>query len=130
MPILRNFTRIICHKMWLNKAKGTNCQKTGFEFWGCKVKISQNMVPKSSLRFQYLKSLIFKLLAGFGATTVFSCKNRPLNCQNTNTLNRFPNFFSKSTYHQLICYDILHKIAISQERNVRFWTSCTKFELK
>ncbi len=54
--------------------------------------------------------------------SVFSCKNGPLNCQNTNTLYRFPNF--KSLFLKInfstICYDILNKFAISQERNVRF----------
>ena len=99
--------------------------KLEFELWGCTVKISQNMVQKWILRFHILwnlQYLIFKLLEGFGAKTVFSCKNWPLNCQNTNTFYRFPNFkslFLKTNFSQ-ICYDILSKIAISQERKVRF----------
>ena len=49
-----------------------------YELWECKVKISQNKVPKSILRFYILwnlQHLIFKLLEGFWAKTVFSCKN-------------------------------------------------------
>ncbi len=66
-----------------------------FELWGCKVKISQNIVPKLILRFHIFwnfQYLIFKLLEGFGAKTMFLCKNGPLNCPNTNILCRFPKF--------------------------------------
>ena len=72
--------------------------------------------------FWNLQYLIFKLLEGFGAKTVFSCKNGPLNCQNTNTLYRFPNFMSLflKTNFLPICYFILNEIGISKERNVRF----------
>ncbi len=48
-----------------------------FELWRCKVKISQNIVPKSILRFHILwnlQYLIYKLLEGFGAKTVFLCQ--------------------------------------------------------
>ncbi len=100
-------------------------RRLDIELWGGKVKISQNIVPKSILRFYTLwnlQYLIFKLLEGFCAKTVFPCKNWPLNCQNTNTLYRFPD--SESLFLKInispICYDILNKIAISQERNVRF----------
>ncbi len=81
---------------------------------GCKVKISQNIVPKSILRFHIfwnLQYLLFKLLEGFGAKTLLLCKNGSLNCQNSNTLYRFPNF--KSLFLKIkfspICYDILDK---------------------
>ena len=91
-----------------------------FELWGDKVKISQNIVPKSILRFYILwdlQYLIFKLLEG-----VFSCKNCPLNFKNTNTLCRFTDF--KNLFLKInispICYDILNKIAISQKSNVGF----------
>ncbi len=49
-----------------------------FELWGCKVKISQNKVPKTILKFHILwdlQYLILKSLEGFGAKTVFSCQN-------------------------------------------------------
>ncbi len=100
-----------------------------FEFRGYKVKISQNVVPKSILRFHIfwlwtLHYLIFKLLEGFGAKQCVHIKNGHLNCQNTNTLYRFPNFktlFLKINFSP-ICYDILNEIAISQERNVQFQT--------
>ena len=56
--------------------------------------------------------LICKLVEGFGAKTVFSCKNWPLNCQNSNTLYRLPYFtsiFLKINF-SLISYDIINKI--------------------
>ena len=59
-------------------------------------------------------SKISKLHEGFGAKTVFLCQNWPINCQNTNTLYRFPNF--KSPFF-IINFS---SIAIFQERNVRF----------
>ncbi len=85
-----------------NKCVSTYCkvpvvERLDFELWGCKGELSQNIVPKSILRFHMflnLQYLIFKLLDGYGAKTVCSCKNGPLNCQNTNTLYRFPNFNS------------------------------------
>ncbi len=49
-----------------------------FEFWGFKVKVSQNIVPKSILKFHILwnlQYLILKLLVGFGAKTVSSYQN-------------------------------------------------------
>ncbi len=101
--------------------------KLAFEIWGCKVKISKNIVTKSHLRFHIfcnLRYLIIKVLEGFCAKTVFSCKNGLLNCQNTNTLYRFPNFkslFLKTNFSP-ICYYILNEIGISQESNVRFQT--------
>ena len=66
--------------------------------------------------------LNFKLLERFGEKTMCSCKNRSLNCQNTNTLYRFPNcksIFLKINFSP-ICYDIFNEIALSQERNGRF----------
>ena len=53
-------------------------RKLDIELRGCKVKISQNMVPKSILRFHMfwnLQNLIVKLIEGFGAKTMFSRKN-------------------------------------------------------
>ncbi len=44
-----------------------------FELWGCKGKISQNIVPVSILRFHILCNLhyfILKLLKGFGSKTI------------------------------------------------------------
>ncbi len=89
----------------LQHSHSANCDSTyrkvpvvgrlDFELWGCKVKISQNMDTKSILRFYILwnlQYLIFKLHEGFGAKLVFPCQNWPLNCKNTNTLYRFPNF--------------------------------------
>ena len=87
--------------------------------------MSQNIVPKSIVRFHIfwnLQYLIFQLLERFGAKTVFSCKNVPLNCKNTNALYRFTNFknlFLKINFPPIF-YDILNEIAISQERYVRF----------
>ena len=106
--------------MWLNILKGTSWQKTRFWVIG---KQSQNISKyshKVDLEISY--TLESSVLKGFGAKTVFSCQNWPLNCQNTNTLYGFPNYkrlFLKINF-SLICYDILHKIAISQERNNRF----------
>ncbi len=65
--------------MWLNISKGTSCRMTGFWVMGMQ---SQNIskygiVPKSIVRFHIfwnLQNLIFQLLEGFGAQTVFSCK--------------------------------------------------------
>ncbi len=48
-----------------------------FELWGCKVKISQNIVPMPILRFHIhwnLQYLILNIPEGFVAKTVFSCK--------------------------------------------------------
>ncbi len=86
-----------------------------FELWGYKAKISQNQFHI----FWNLPYLIFKLqIKRFGAKTVWSCKNGPLNCQNSNT------FFSKSLFLKINCspifYNILNETAISQEHNVRF----------
>ena len=53
------------------------------------------IVPELFLRFHIFRNLqylIFRLHEGLGAKTVYSCENGPLNCQNTNTLHRFPNF--------------------------------------
>ena len=58
-------------------------------FWvtglrGCKVKITQNLVPRSISRFHIFdifNTQLFKLLVGFDVKTVFSCKNKLLmNC--------------------------------------------------
>ncbi len=89
-----------------------------------KSKIAQNKVWKSILRFHTFWDLQYlKLLEWFDAKTVCSCKNGPLNCQNTNTLYKFPNFkafFLKINFSPT-CYDIFNEIAIiSQECNIRF----------
>ncbi len=79
---------------WLKISKGISCQNED-----AKSKYLQNIVPKSILRFHILwnlQYLIFKLIEGFVAKTVFLCKNWHLNCQNTNTLYIFPNFRSLS----------------------------------
>ncbi len=83
--------------------------RLNFELRGCKVKISQNMVPKLILRFHKfgnLQYLIFKILEGFGAKTVFSCKKMdiciakiPILCTDSQLLRAL---FSKSTFHQSI----------------------------
>ncbi len=106
-----------------------------FELWGCKVKISQNIVPKSILRFHILwnlQYLILKLLEGFGAKTVFSCQNWPLNCQNTNTLYRFTNFkslFSKSTFQKSVMTSSI-KLPYFKNAMSDFKHFCTKIEMK
>ena len=96
---------------------------------------SQNMVPKSILRFQLFWNLqysIFKLLEGFGAKTVCSCKKGLLNRQNTNTLYRFPNlraFFSKSTFHQSVMTSFM-KLPYLKNTLCDFKHFCTKIEQK
>ena len=42
----------------------------------------------------YLESSILMLLEWFGAKTVFSCKNGPVDCRNASTLYIFPNYKS------------------------------------
>ena len=59
------------------------------------MKMSQNIVQKSILRFHIiLESSILNLYLKKLVQKQFSCKNGLLNCQNTNTLYRFPNFES------------------------------------
>ena len=76
---------------------------------------------KLILRFHMFWNLylIFKLLEGFRAKTVCSCKNGHLNCQNINTLYRFSNF--KSLFLKInfspICCDIFNEIPISQDHS-------------
>ena len=101
-----------------------------FELWvGCKVKISQNIVPRLILRFDIfwnLQYLLCCLLEGFDVKRVFSCKNG-IEKKNgiviyTNTLPRFTNFrnhFLQINF-SLICYYVINAITISQERNVQF----------
>ncbi len=48
MDIVATFSLLITVHMWLNISKGISCQKTGFWVMGMQ---SQNIVPKSTLRF-------------------------------------------------------------------------------
>ncbi len=86
-------------------------RRLDIELWGCKVKISQNIVPKSILRFHILWNLhylILELLEEFGVKTVLSCQNEPLNCQNTITLYRFPIVLEPFSQNQLFANLLWH----------------------
>ena len=73
----------------------------------------------SILRFHIVRNLqylIFRLLEGFGANTVLSCKNGPMNCplyQYFVHIPKWKSLFLKINFSS-ICYDILNKITISQ----------------
>ncbi len=105
--------------MWLNISIGTSCWKTGFWVMGLqkskylKIQSQSQFFFSDFTFFNNLQYLIFKLLEGFGARTVFP---------NTNTWYGFLNFKSlllKINFSP-VCYNILIEIAISQECKDRF----------
>ncbi len=109
-------------------------RRLDFELWECKVKISQNMFSKSILRFHIfwnLQYLIFKVLQGFCAKTVFSCKNDlwiakiPILCTDSQILWAL---FSKSTFHQSVVTSSM-KLPYVKNAMSDFKNSCTKTEM-
>ncbi len=98
-----------------------------FELWGCKVKISQNIVPKSILWFHNFGSLESSILNLKVTWRIWWVQKQCFNVKIDLWIDKipilwFPNF--KSLFLKInfspICYDILNKIAISQEGNIRF----------
>ena len=76
----------LLYYMWLNISKGTTVGKLDCKLQGCKVKIPQNMVPWSILRFHIFLNLALEV------AEYKNCKNELLNCLKAYTLYRFPNF--------------------------------------
>ena len=91
-------------------------RRLDFELWWCKVKISQNIVPKSILRFHIFWNLQY-LMKDLVQEQCFNVKmdlwtaKTTILCTDSQILRAFFNFSP-------IFYDILIKTGISQERNV------------
>ncbi len=118
------------------KVPDTIVRKLDFELQRCKVKISQNMVPRLILRFHiFLQYLLTKLLEGFDVKAVSSCKNVLLTCLYCYSVHRSTNLWERFSQNQLFI-NLLHCLQwnyhIFRLKNAMLDCNnfCTKIELK
>ncbi len=120
----RNFISLLL--MWLNISKGTSCLKTGFWVMGMQSQNISKFSPK--VDFEILHILESSIL-NLQVTWRVWCKNKCFHVKMALWIAKIPIFCTDSQISSAfffkinflpVCYDILNKFALSQERNVRF----------
>ena len=96
------------------------------ELWGCKVKMSQNIVPKLILRSKIFNTQSFSYLKDLEWKQRFHVETGPLNCHlKIPILCKDSQFFWKSTFHQFVMTSSM-KLPYLENTTSDFKIFCTK----